>query len=64
MRAHEEKLKPICGSRSLFYIRNLGTIEQNLPHTFLKVHFGLSGRSGGPLVRKLRHNITLGIVFF
>ena len=41
----------------------LGTIEQNLPQTFLKVLFGLSGRSGvqGGSVAKLGSwDTTLG----
>ena len=42
----------------------IGSIEQNLPQPFLRVHMGLTGRSGGPrecpLVRELRHSIRLG----
>ena len=46
-------------------ISNFGRIEQNLPHPFLMVLIGLSGRSVGPrghspLVRELSLNIRLG----
>ena len=45
--------------------QQLGIIEQSLSQPFLKVLFGLSGRSRGsrgqgPLVRELRHNIRFG----
>ena len=41
------------------------TIDQNLPNSFLKVLFGLLGRSRGPrgqrpLIRELRHKIGFG----